>query len=432
VLDWTAPTGFLSLVKMQGDLTVRRSSTFRADAWETAGSFEKSVARDARLVPGRLAVDVLSPAEAKRCGRWVRTLASRRKDRRYYEILEDTITENFDYRYFAIRDGGGAVRALVPFFITDTDLLTGVPYGRGLVERVRRLWPRFMQVRTLMVGCVAGEGYLDDEDELAAAEQARSLSRTIAAHARALGAALVVFKEFPARYRGDLACLKDAGFTRAPSMPMVALGIDYPDFKTFMSRVLSYKTRKDLNVKFRRAEAAGPLEMTVVRDITPFVDDVYPLYLQVYDRAELHFEKLTPEYLCRLGREMPDKTVFFIWRHQGRTVAFSMCMLENDDMYGEYLGFDYTVALDLHLYHLVIRDVITWAMAHGYKTLRSSEGGYDPKRHLRFELAPVDLYVRAGSRAVNFMLSKLLPYMVPVSYDPVLRRFPNYDKVWND
>jgi predicted N-acyltransferase len=215
-------------------------------------------------------------------------------------------------------------------------------------------------------------------------------------------------------------------------MPMVALNIDYPDFQTFMSRVLSYKTRKDLNVKFRRAAAAGPIEMTVVRDITPFVDEVYPLYLQVYERAELHFEKLTPEYLCRLGREMPDKTVFFIWRHQGRTVAFSMCMLENNEMYGEYLGFDYTVALDLHLYHVVIRDVITWAMAHGCKTLRSSEGGYDPKRHLRFDLAPVDLYVRAGSRVMNFMLSKLLPYMVPVSYDPVLRRFPNYDKVWND
>jgi hypothetical protein len=33
---------------------------------------------------------------------------------------------------------------------------------------------------------------------------------------------------------------------------------------------------------------------------------------------------------------------------------------------------------------------------------------------------------------MNFILSKLLPWMVPVSYDPVLRRFPDYDKVWGD
>ena len=33
---------------------------------------------------------------------------------------------------------------------------------------------------------------------------------------------------------------------------------------------------------------------------------------------------------------------------------------------------------------------------------------------------------------MNFILSRLLRYMVPVSYDPVLRRFPDYDRVWSD
>jgi predicted N-acyltransferase len=129
---------------------------------------------------------------------------------------------------------------------------------------------------------------------------------------------------------------------------------------------------------------------------------------------------------------MPDKTLFFVWRLKERIVAFSLCMVQNGDMFGEYLGLDYAVALDLHLYHLVIRDVLSWAMTHGYKTFRSSEGGYDPKLHLRFRLDPVDLYARHGSVLMNFVLSRLLPYMVPVSHDPVLRRFPDYDRVWGD
>jgi hypothetical protein len=418
---------------------LRRGLTFRTDL--TLVPAEDGPARDSIAKrPGghaahdadQPAVDVLSPAEARQCRRWPRVLASQRKDRRFYEILEDTIRQDFDYRYFAISDDAGEVRAVVPFFIIDVDMLAGVPRVQRAAAFVRRLWPRFMRMRTLMVGCVAGEGHLDDEDELSTAEQARCLSRTIAVHAARLRTGLIVFKEFQTRYRGDLACLRNAGFTRAPSMPMVALNIDYPTFDDYMSRALSSRTRKDLKVKFRRAAAAGPLEMTVVHDITPFVDEVYPLYLQVYERAQLHFEKLTPEYLCRLGREMPDKTLFFVWRHNGRIVAFSLCMANGDDMFGEYLGFDYAVALDLHLYHLVMRDVITWAIAHGYKTLRSSEGGYDPKRHLRFGLDPVDLYVRHGSAVMNFVLSRLLPSMVPVSYDPVLRQFPDYDKVWKD
>jgi hypothetical protein len=415
-----------------------RTLTFRThptagSVWDLLkGRFEKKRTRHAEHAAGRPAVDVLSPAEARRCARWPRALTGQRKDHRFYEILEETILQGFDYRYFAIRDAAGEVRAIVPFFVIDVDMLAGLPRVQRMVEFIRRLLPRFMRMRTLMVGCVAGEGHLDDADGLSAAEQAQSLSRTIAAHAAALRAGLIVFKEFQTRHRGDLACLRQAGFTRAPSMPMVALDINYPDFETFMARVLSYKTRKDLKVKFRRAAAAGPLEMTVVRDITPFVDDVYPLYLQVYERAQLHFERLTPEYLCRLGRDMPDKTLFFIWRSQGRIVAFSLCMVQDEDMFGEYLGFDYSVALDLHLYHVVIRDIISWAMAHGYKTLRSSEGGYDPKRHLRFRLDPVDLYVRHGSAVMNFILARLLRYMVPVSYDPVLRRFPDYDRVWSD
>jgi hypothetical protein len=414
------------------------SLTFRTGpTWESANggadkTTGKTVARRAARDSGLPAVDVLSLAEAQQCRRWPHVLAGQRKDRRYYEILEDTIRQDFSYRYFAIRDGAGEVRALVPFFIIDVDMLAGVPPVQRAVAFVRRLWPRFMRMRTLMVGCVAGEGHLDDGDELSAAEQAKSLARTIVAHAARLRIGLIVFKEFQTKYRGDLACLQQAGFTRAPSMPMVALNIDYPSFETYMARVLSSRTRKDLNVKFRRAAAAGPLEMTVVRDITPFIDDVYPLYLQVYERAQLHFEKLTPDYLCRLGREMPDKTVYFVWRFNGRIVAFSLCMVQDEDMFGEYLGFDYTVALDLHLYHVVIRDVITWAMSHGYKTLRSSEGGYDPKRHLRFQLDPVDLYVRHGSAVMNFILARLLPSMVPVSYDPVLRKFPDYDRVWKD
>jgi predicted N-acyltransferase len=294
---------------------------------------------------------------------------------------------------------------------------------------VRRAWPRFMMTRALMVGCAAGEGYLDDADEVSHAEQAQLLAATLADHAGRLGAHLIVFKEFPANYRGDLAALLGAGFTRAPSFPMTRLDIDYASFDDFMARALSAKTRKDLRVKFRTAAAAPPIALEVVNDISPIIEEVFPLYLQVFERAQFRFEKLTAEFLCELGRRMPDKARFFVWRQQGRVIAFSLCMVQDDEIFGEYLGFDYAVALDLHLYHYVFRDVVTWAMAHGYKTFRSNGASYDPKLHLRFRLDPVDLYVRHTFKPANFVLSRLLPFMVPTRYDPLLRRFPNFHEI---
>src|SRR5262249_53028967 len=148
------------------------------------------------------------------------------KDRRYYEVVEDTIHQGFDYRYFVIRDACGEIRAVQPFFILDQDLLAGTNGAIAApVAWMRRLWPRFMIARTLMVGCAAGEGHIDAPEVAGAAEIAQILSPAVVAQARTLGVKLIVLKEFPALYRAALQPFLAAGFVRIPSLPMVRLNI---------------------------------------------------------------------------------------------------------------------------------------------------------------------------------------------------------------
>jgi predicted N-acyltransferase len=196
-----------------------------------------------------------------------------------------------------------------------------------------------------------------------------------------------------------------------------------------MRRALNSATRTKLRRKFRAAAAGPPIMMSVVRDVTPIIDDIYPLYLQVYRRSKLHFEKLTKAFFCELGRRMADKVLFFVWRREARIVAFTLCMTEGDSVFAEYIGLDYAVALRLHLYHYAIRDMTAWAMAQGYKWLRSSGLNYDPKLHLRHELDPIDLYVRHTSWLANLALKRILPLIEPTRYDPVLRKFANYHEL---
>jgi predicted N-acyltransferase len=374
---------------------------------------------------------IVSRAALAHHPRWQRAFAGRRKDHRYYEIVEDTIS-GFDYRYIVITDAGGAVVAIQPCFVLDQDLLQGA--GRSVAAvaaRVRRYWPRFMRMRTLMVGCVAGEAHIDAEAASAPAAMAQ-LAAAITALARDINVPLVVLKEFPACCRQALTCFVTAGFTRIPSLPMTALDIAYPSFEDYVSRVLSSKTRKDLRRKLRIAEKSAPIEMTVVEDVATVIDDVYPLYLGVYARAKLRFEKLSKEYYTRLGRDMPDVARFFVWRQNGRIVAFTLCMIEGDAVYGEYLGFDYAVALDLHLYHYVFRDVVKWAIANGFKSFKSGGLNYDPKLHLKHRLKPLDLYVKHTSPLLNALLKRLLPLLEPTRQEKILRKFPNYDELWRD
>jgi predicted N-acyltransferase len=357
--------------------------------------------------------------------------ADQRKDHRYYEIIARTLENDFVHSYFAIVDRAGSIRAVQPFFLLDQDVLDGIgPEGRRLVAHLRRLYPRFLRMRTLMVGCAAGEAHLAAADGLSETAVADILSREIVELARRQRAPLVVLKEFPARYRDTLACFVQRGFTRAPSMPMTMLNIQYASFEDYMQKALPRSARWDLRKKFRATADATDICMVVTDDIEPLADEIYRLYSQVFDRSSLRFEQLTKESFIELGRRMKDKTRFFIWRRGNAMLAFSLCMVQGDCLFSEYVGFDYAVALDLHLYHYTLRDVINWAIDNGYKWFRSSGLNYEPKFRMRQALDPLDLYVRHTSPLANAALRIAMPYLAPVRYDRTLRRFSNYRDLW--
>ena len=376
-------------------------------------------------------ISIVSRAEFFGCAPWTSTFTDQRKDYRYYEILDDTLRGQFEHRYFAIVDRKGHVRAIQPFFLVDQDILEGLGAERIYwISLVRRFYPRFLKLRALMVGCSAGEAHLAATDTLPVNIVAETMSNGIIEQARSLNAQLIVLKEFPSHYRKILHCFERRGFARAPSMPMTMLDIGYDSFEAYMATALKSSTRKKLRKKLEATAGITNIRLSVTDDAASFVDEIYPLYLQVFDRSRMQFEKLTKDFLRQIGQRMSDKVRFFAWRRANTLVAFSLCMVQGDSLYAEYVGFDYSVALDLHLYHDVVRDMISWAISKGYKWFRSSGLNYDPKLHMRHQLDPIDLYVRHTSALANAILRLALPWIVPVRYDATLKLFPDYKELW--
>jgi hypothetical protein len=375
-------------------------------------------------------VEIASRKEIALLPRWQSAFPSECRDHRFYELLEDTLKDGFDYRYLVIRNGPD-VCAIQPCFVLDQDLLAGINrHAKKLIGRIRRLWPRCMRARTLMVGCVAGEGHLDG-DPLSQNAVAGLLSNSIRRLARNLDCGMIVLKEFPAKYRASLQCFQRIGFTRVPSMPMTRLSIDYQDFESYLRKNLSKRTRESVRRKLRVAQRAQPaISMSVVDNISAVVDEVYPLYLNVFERSPLQFEKLTKEFLCEIGNRIPDKVRFMIWRQDTRIIAFALCMVQDADFYHEYVGFDYSVAFKLHLYYRVFHDMVEWAISNGFKQFHSGSLNYDPKWHLRHSLDPLDLYVTHTSRPINAVLKWLLPLLEPTHSDRILPNFHNYRELW--
>ncbi len=354
---------------------------------------------------------------------------NRCKDHRYYEIVEQTLQNDFEHHYLLLEDHSGNARAIQPVFFVRQNLIEGVPGRvRSVVDIIRKIFPRFLTMRVLMVGCAAGTGDIGACDGTDEAWAAQALQGSLRTYARRNKASLVVLKDFPANYRSPLKTFALNGYARIPSMPMTRLSLHYENWDDYF-RTLSKATRKDLRRKFRKAGRAANIELEVVSEIAPFIDEIYPLYLAVHERSPLKFETLTKDYFRAIAQRMPELARFFIWRQDGKIVAFSFCLVCGDAIYDECIGLDYTVALDLHLYFYTLRDIISWAIQQGLKHYYSNPLNYEPKLHLDCELVPLDLYVRHTSALLNPIFSRVIKYLGPTRHDPVLPRFPNVDQL---
>src|SRR5437773_7161293 len=144
---------------------------------------------------------VVTLAELQNCGAWRQALQNKCQDHRYYEIVEDTLECGFEHHYFLLEDASGNVRAIQPVFFVRQNLVEGVPGKiRSIEDVVRKILPRFLTMRVLMVGCGAGTGDLGACNEKDEPWTADALSESLRTYAKRTNASRVDLKYFPANY----------------------------------------------------------------------------------------------------------------------------------------------------------------------------------------------------------------------------------------
>jgi len=353
---------------------------------------------------------------------WRATFSDTPKDFRYYQLLEQTMRSHFDFRYLLVFNEGDRPLALQPLIIATQDLAAsaGGKFAQ-LVARMRGSFPRFFQSRMALAGCLVGEGKIG---MLGSADAVVPLlAEALEEFARAQRIGLLAFKDFPATTREALSRLERIGYVRLAGFPSLAIDLNFASFEEYMTTRLSKVTRKSLRRKFRVADGASPpLTFEVLFDVERQINEIYPLYLAVAQQSDVRFELFTRDYFIEAPRLVPGRFRYFIWRQDGRVVAFSFCTIWNGTIYDNDIGLDYTVAHELNLYYVTFRDLLKWALRQGLQRYASAPFNYDPKLHLRLELQPVDIYVKHISHVLNPLVKTFAPAFEPARSDPTLRR----------
>lgn len=338
----------------------------------------------------------------------------------FLKTMDESLAHQFNSYYITIYDNG-KITCAAPCFLMDYPLDTTVEGPlKNVFTGVRKAIPRFFTLRTLICGTPASEGRIGirDRDDK---EVVRLLGNEMLSIAKKERASIVAFKDFHKQYLDTLAPLLKLKFRALPSYPAVELKIGFRSFEEYFA-VLSRSTRKDLKRKFRKSDGIVDIKMEVRNDIGGLLDEVYKLYLNTLHKSDVRFEVLSKSFFEKISLNMPGETKYFLWRIDGKLVAFDLCLVSSDGrLIDEYIGMDYDAAYKYHLYYVTFRDIIRWCIANNIQVYESGALNYDPKKRLDFDFVPQYIFVRHRKPFANKLMGLLLMALKPDNFEKAVK-----------
>ena len=339
----------------------------------------------------------------------------------FFKTIEDTLSQQFRLFYILVYEGP-VLQCLAPCFTMEYALDTTVSGPlKHFLSLVRAIIPRLLTVRAVICGSPTSDGRIGIKDIGKREILIESVVREMRAVARKENIRMLAFKDFLGRDAHLLEPLSRLGFHKIRSFPFVKLDIRFPSFEHYLSS-LSRATRRDLKRKFKKIDGKVPIELEVRDDIDDLLDEAYALYLQTLKKSDVIFETIPKEFFREVPRNIPAYAKFFLWRLEGKLVAFVFCFVSGGILLDKYIGMDYSVAYKYHLYFITFRDIMRWCIAHGIRRYESPQLGYEPKKRLDFTFIPDYVYVRHTNSVLNFLVNLIGAFLKPEHFDPVLRR----------
>lgn len=333
----------------------------------------------------------------------------------YQKTLEEGGTEELSFGYLAARRGENIV-FILPFFIMDFSFAMLAP---KFLRKIAGALGRRLRMKVLFLGTPTAEGFAmglsANEDSELILDKAVEELRAFAKKEKMAGMA---FYNLSAKDLKLAEYLKRKKFLKMESLPTTSIDLKADSLEGYIQG-LGKNTRKDLKKKLRRSQEFARLRTETREDISAIIEDVYRLYLNNFDGADVRFETLTRKFFLDISKNMPGVAKYFITYDNDRIVAFNLCLVKNGVFIDKFIGFDYSVARKYHLYYTTFCHNIDWCVKNGVRTYQPGFSDYHPKIRLGAKLIPLDIYGQAFNPLLHSILKILRPWIEPKNMDPV-------------
>jgi hypothetical protein len=323
----------------------------------------------------------------------------------WFSALEAAgVADQFTFFFGELRDGVATV-GIVPAFVFDLPLSLVLPDAAARIAWLVEHSPlrKLGRIRTFFIGSVAGEeGHVGLHAPYQLGDVAAQIHAAARRQASNVGAALLVWKDFPDRDRAALDAL--AGATRAfgmPSYPGSSIPLLPGGYAAYLKTMPS-QHRTKMRKRLRRGAALLPLISTILKQPSDSqIREIHALYAQTYRRGRTKFERLTPQFFAAIAKF--DTATFIVQRHResGRLLAFMLLFDLGERVINQFIGIDYTATQGGFAYFQLFAAAYDWACTTAALVMRSGQTGYMAKLESGHALVPLWNYCEHRNPVVN-------------------------------
>lgn len=295
---------------------------------------------------------------------------------------------------------------------------------KNLSSAVKKIFPHIFDLKVLICGLPMGQGRIGILGESQPVMQA--VLKQMERIAQEEKASVIAFKDFGLADMPVLDFLQEKGFYKFESLPSTEMEICFTSFDGYL-KTLSRASREGLKRKFKKLDGNIKIDLEISNDLNGALEEVHDLYLQTVARAENQFEVIPKEFFKNISKSMPAQTKYFLWRMDKKLVAFAFCLISEERFIDYYLGFDYSVAHQYHLYFIRFRDLMNWCIENKMKIYEMGSTSYEPKRRLGFQFIRLFAYAKHRNPWVNPFFKTLCVFLKPENFDSVFKEIEKRD-----
>lgn len=340
------------------------------------------------------------------------------KTHNFLRAVEHSNLKSCRYWYILFYKNGKPI-ANAALFSMDFCLDVVAPsFIKNICENIRKALPNFFKVK--LVGC--GTPVATCANGIALSSEASFeeviflLKQTVERIAWKEKAHCILFKEYNQKEVESFDLLKNFGFMRLPSLPTSFVDVSWPSFDEYI---------KNLRKKYRllaknEIKKLDGVSIEICEDFESYDKELWALYMNVYEKAEVKFEQLTPEFFKNISTMLKDKSRAILIKRDGRVVAFEL-IIEDDSMLRPlYLGINYEESKTYSLYFNSIYQILKHGIEREKKVVELGQTSYYPKLKVGARVEPLYLYMKFKRKPVQTLLKLPLKMLFPErDYQPM-------------